>query len=178
MCLNYVLPINHRQHQRWCHTTRQHSPGVSWLSFIHLLLSAWKPSLHNPKNWLKTFCIAEVKDSNLICTEWIQIGKLLVTLNPRFSTVDDQDPFDESPWFSAFDDQVPFDEKPRLAAFDDQGPFDENPRFAPLDDHSQFQFLDSQEGTKKMGLDLMTDSILLMTHSLVFLILVSSHCLV
>ena len=28
--------------------------------------------------------------------------------------------------------------------------FDENPRFAALDDHSQFQVMDSQEGTKKM----------------------------
>ena len=29
--------------------------------------------------------------------------------------------------------------------------FDENPRFAALDDHSQFQVMDSQEATKKMG---------------------------
>ena len=36
-------------------------------------------------------------------------------------------------------------------SYDDQDSFDENPRFAALDDHSQFQVLDSQEGTKKMG---------------------------
>ena len=33
---------------------------------------------------------------------------------------------------------------------DAQDLFDENPRFAALDDHSQFQVMDSQEGTKKM----------------------------
>ena len=33
---------------------------------------------------------------------------------------------------------------------DAQDLFDENPRFGALDDHSQFQVMDSQEGTKKM----------------------------
>ena len=36
-------------------------------------------------------------------------------------------------------------------SYDDQDSFDENPRFTALDDHLQFQVLDSQEGTKKMG---------------------------